>query len=206
MISPIKKSLCAAERHRKDVARARRRWIQQQGFLDTTRLVFIDETAITTNMVRVRGRCPRGERLVSHVPQGERKTITFIAGLRHNKMTAPMVIERAMDGPAFLSYIKECLGPTLKPGDTVVMDHCPIHKVSGVEEAIEACGARVEYLPKYSPDLNPIELSFSKFKAYLRKFAERTVPTLYRRVGAFVPTLSRAECRNYFRHAGYVSI
>src|SRR5262249_38963741 len=103
------------------------------------------------------------------------------------------------DGPAFLSYIKECLGPTLKPGDTVVMDHCPIHKVSGVEEAIEACGARVEYLPKYSPDLNPIELSFSKFKAYLRKFAERTVPTLYQRVGAFVPTLSRAECRNYFR-------
>ena len=157
-------------------------------------------------MVRVRGRCPRGERLVSHVPQGERKTITFIAALRHNKMTAPMVIERAMDGPAFLSYIKECLGPTLKPGDTVVMDHCPIHKVSGVEEAIEACGARVEYLPKYSPDLNPIELSFSKFKAYLRKFAERTVPTLYRRVGAFVPTLSRAECGNYFRHAGYVSI
>src|SRR5215475_5856667 len=169
MISPIKKSLCAAERHRKDVARARRRWIQQQGFLDTTRLVFIDETAITTNMVRVRGRCPRGERLVSHVPQGERKTITFIAGLRHNKMTAPMVIERAMDGPAFLSYIKECLGPTLKPGDTVVMDHCPIHKVSGVEEAIEACGARVEYLPKYSPDLNPIELSFSKFKALFAK-------------------------------------
>src|SRR5262249_17931248 len=126
---------------------------------DTTRLVFIDETAITTNMVRIRGRCPRGERLVSHVPQGERKTITFIAGLRHNRMTAPMVIERAMDGPPFLSYIEECLGPTLKPGDTVVMDHCPIHKVAGVEEAIEARGARVEYLPKYSPDLNPIELS-----------------------------------------------
>ena len=168
--------------------------------------MFIDETSITTNMVRVRGRCPRGERLVSHVPQGERRTITFIAGLRHNRMTAPMVIERAMDGPAFLSYIKECLGPTLKPGDTVVMDHCPIHKVAGVEEAIEARGARVEYLPKYSPDLNPIELSFSKFKAYLRKFSERTVRTLYRRVGAFVPILSRRECRNYFRHAGYVSI
>src|SRR6516165_7499285 len=95
-ISPIKKSLCAAERHRKDVARARRLWIRQQGFLDTTRLVFIDETAITTNMVRVRGRCPRGERLVGHVPQGEWKTITFIAGLRHNRMTAPMVIEGAM--------------------------------------------------------------------------------------------------------------
>jgi transposase len=143
---------------------------------------------------------------VCHVPQGERKTITFIAGLRQNRMTAPMVIERAMDGPAFLSYIKECLGPTLKPGDTVVMDHCPIHKVAGVEEAIEARGARVDYLPKYSPDLNPIELSFSKFKAYLRKFSERTIRTLYRRVGAFVPTLSRRECRNYFQHAGYVSI
>src|SRR6516225_6553082 len=110
MISPIKKSLCAAERHRKDVARARRRWIQQQGFLDTTRLVFIDETAITTNMVRVRGRCPRGERLVSHVPQGERKTITFIAALRHNKMTAPMVIERAMDGGLHSSAVVGLLG------------------------------------------------------------------------------------------------
>src|SRR6516162_6091860 len=96
MISP-----CAAERHRADVKRARREWIRQQGFLDTTRLVFIDETAITTNMVRIRGRCPRGERLVSHVPQGDWTTITFIAALRHNKMTAPMVIEGAMSGPAF---------------------------------------------------------------------------------------------------------
>jgi transposase len=168
--------------------------------------VFIDETAITTNMVRVRGRCPRGERLVSHVPQGEWKTITCIAGLRHDRMTAPMVIEGAMDGPAFLAYIEKYLGPTLRRGDTVVMDNCRVHKVAGVEEAIEARGARVEYLPKYSPDLNPIELSFSSFKAYLRKFAERTIPSLCKRVGAFVKGVSRAECRNYFRHAGYVSI
>ena len=206
MISPIKKSLCAADRHRKDVARARRLWIRQQGFLDTTRLVFTDETAITTNMVRVRGRCPRGERLVSHVPQGEWKTITFIAGLRHNRMTAPMVIEGAMNGAAFLAYIEQILGPTLKRGDIVGMDNCRVHKVAGVEEAIEARGARVEYLPAYSPDLNPIELSFSKFKAFLRKFAEQTIRALRRRVGAFVPTLSHAECRDYFRHAGYVSI
>ena len=102
-----KKSLCAAERHRADVKRARRDWIRQQGFLDTTRLVFIDETAITTNMVRVRGRCPRGERLVSHVPHGDWTTVTFIAGLRHNRMTAPMVIEGAMNGPAFLAYIEQ---------------------------------------------------------------------------------------------------
>jgi transposase len=206
MTSPLKKSLRAAERHRADVARARRRWIRQQGFLDTTRLVFIDETAISTNMVRVRGRCPRGERLISYTPLGEWKTITFIAGLRHNRMTAPMVLDGAMNGPAFLAYIKQCLGPTLRRGDTVVMDNCPVHKVAGVEEAIEARGATVEYLPAYSPDLNPIELPFSKFKAYLRKFSERTVRALSRRVGAFVPTLSRAECRNYFRHAGYVSI
>ena len=206
MTLPLKKSLCAAERHRTDVARARRRWIRQQGFLDTTRLVFIDETAITTNMVRVRGRCPRGERLISHVPQGEWKTITFIAGLRHNKMTAPMVIDGAMNGPAFLGYIEKCLGPTLRRGETVVMDNCPVHKVAGVKEAIERRGATVEYLPAYSPDLNPIELSFSKFKSYLRKFSERTARALCRRVGAFIPTLSRAECRNYFRHAGYVSI
>src|SRR5262249_21555390 len=136
MTSALKKSLCAAERHRADVARARRRWIRQQGFLDTARLVFIDETAITTNMVRVRGRCPRGKRLVCHVPQGEWKTITFIAGLRHDKMTAPMVMDGAMNGPAFLAYIERILGPTLKRGDIVAMDNCRVHKVAGVEEAI----------------------------------------------------------------------
>jgi len=141
-------------------------------------LVFIDETAIITNMVRVRGRCPRGERLVSHVPQGDWPTITFIAGLRHNKMTAPMVIEGAMNGPAFLAYIEQILGPTLKRGDIVVIDNLSVHKVAGVEEAIECRGARVEYLPKYSPDLNPIELSFSKFKAHLRKLSEQTIPAL----------------------------
>lgn len=206
MASALKKSLCAAERHRADVARARRRWIRQQGFLDTTRLVFIDETAINTNMVRARGRCPRGERLVSHVPQGEWKTITFIAGLRHNRMTAPMVIEGAMNGPAFVAYIEQCLGPTLRRGDTVAMDNCRVHKVAGVKEAIERRGAILEYLPAYSPDLNPIELSFSKFKAYLRKFSEQTVGALCRRAGAFLPTLSRVECRNYFRHSGYVSV
>jgi transposase len=121
-------------------------------------------------------------------------------------VTAPMVIEGAMNGPAFLAYIEQILGPTLKRGDIVMIDNLSVHKVAGVEEAIERRGARVEYLPKYSPDLNPIELSFSKFKVYLRKFSEQTIPALHRRVAAFIPTLSRAECRNYFRHAGYVSI
>jgi transposase len=206
MASPSKKSLRAAEQHRADVARARRRWIRQQGFLDTTRLVFIDETAVTTNMVRLRGRCSHGKRLISHVPQGEWRTITFVAALRHNKMTAPMVLDGPINGAAFVAYIEQCLAPTLKRGDIVVIDNLPAHKVLGVKEAIEAAGATLRYLPQYSPDLNPIEMPFSAFKAFLRKVSERTVRGLCRRIGSFVPTLSRAECRNYFRHAGYASI
>jgi transposase len=202
----FKKSLRAAEQHRADVARARRRWIRQQGYLDTTRLVFIDETAVTINMVRLRGRCPRGERLISHVPQGAWKTITFVAALRHNKMVAPMVLDGPINGAAFVAYIEQCLAPTLKRGDIVVIDNLPAHKVADVKDAIEAAGTTLQYLPQYSPDLNPIEMPFSKFKAFLRKAAERTVGGLCRRIRSFVPTVSRAECRNYFRHAGYVSI
>jgi transposase len=204
--SRSKKSLRAAEQHRADVARARRRWIRQQGYLDTTRLVFIDETAVTINMVRLRGRCPRGERLISHVPQGAWKTITFVAALRHNKMVAPMVLDGPINGAAFVAYIEQCLVPTLKRGDIVVIDNLPAHKVAGVKEAIEAAGATVQYLPRYSPDFNPIEMPFSKFKAFLRKVSERTVRGLCRRIGSFVRTVSRAECRNYFRHAGYASM
>jgi transposase len=202
----LKKSLRAAEQHRADVARARRRWIRQQGYLDTTRLVFIDETAVTTNMVRLRGRCSRGERLISHVPQGEWKTITFVAALRHNRMTAPMVLDGPINGAAFVAYIDQSLAPTLKRGDIVVMDNLPAHKVVGVKEAIEAAGATLQYLPQYSPDLNPIEMPFSAFKAFLRTVSERTVRGLCRRIGSFVPTLDRAQCRNYFRHAGYAPI
>jgi transposase len=206
MTSRSKKSLRAAEQHRADVARARRRWIRQQGYLDTTRLVFIDETAVTINMVRLRGRCQRGERLISHVPQGAWKTITFVAALRHNKMVAPMVLDGPINGAAFVAYIEQCLVPTLNRGDIVVIDNLPAHKVAGVKDAIEAAGATLQYLPQYSPDLNPIEMPFSKFKAFLRKAAERTVGGLCRRIRSFVPTVSRAECRNYFRHAGYASI
>src|SRR5712691_8045747 len=205
--SPLKKSLQAAERQRADVARARRRWIREQGMLDPARLVFLDETAVSTNMVRLRGRAPRGVRVIGRVPLGEWKTITFVAALRHNKMTAPMVIEGAMTGEIFLAYVQQCLVPTLRRNDIVVMDNLRAHKVSGIREAIEKAGATVRYLPKYSPDLNPIELSYSKFKAFLRKVAARTVPGLYRTIRSFVTTqLSAQECANYFRHAGYASI
>jgi transposase len=118
-------------------------------------------------MVRLRGRCSRGERLISHVPQGEWKTITFVAALRHNKMTAPMVLDGPINGAAFVAYIDQCLAPTLKRGDIVVIDNLPAHKVVGVKEAIEAAGATLQYLPQYSPDLNPIEMPFSAFKAFL---------------------------------------
>jgi transposase len=174
--------------------------------LDPARLVFIDETAVSTNLVRLRGRAPRGVRLIGHVPFGEWKTVTFVAALRHNKMTAPMMIEGAMNGEAFLAYVEQCLVPTLKRNDVVVVDNYAAHKVPGIREAIENARATLQYLPKYSPDLNPIEMAYSKFKEFLRKAAERTIPGLYRAIRSFVPQLSRRECASYFRHAGYISI
>ena len=117
----------------------------------------------------------------------------------------PMVIEQSMTGEVFRAYVEQCLVPTLRRNDIVVMDNLKAHKVAGVEEAIEQAGASVRYLPKYSPDLNPIELLYSKFKGYLRKAAERTVPGLRRAIRKFVPQLGAGECANYFSHAGYAS-
>jgi transposase len=163
--------------------------------------VFIDETCTNTAMVRLRGRAVRGERLVDYAPHGAWKTVTFVGALRQRGMTAPFVIEGAMNGPMFLAYVKQCLVPTLRRGETVLMDNLPVHKVAGVAEAIEAAGATLIYLPKYSPDLNPIELAFSKLKAHLRKAAEHTIPRLLRRIGCTVTQFSPQECRNFFRHA-----
>src|SRR6185369_11637415 len=153
--SRSKKVLQAAERERADVARARRRWIREQGTLGPARLVFIDETAVSTNMVRLRGRAPRGVRLIGRVPLGNWETITFVAALRHNKLTAPMVLEGAMSGEMFRAYVEQCLVPALKRGDVVVMDNFAAHKVPGVREAIEKAGATLRYLPKYSPTSIP---------------------------------------------------
>jgi transposase len=185
------------------VARARRRWMREQGMFDPARLVFIDETSANTKMVRLHGRCARGERLVGHVPQGHWKTITFVAALRWHGMRASQTIDGSMTGKKFLAYVERCLAPTLKHKDIVMIDNLPAHKAAGVREAIEARGATLRYLPKYSPDLNPIEMPFSKLKAHLRKAAERTIPRLRRRIGRFARTLSVREASNYFRHAGY---
>jgi transposase len=157
-------------------------------------------------MVRLNGRAPRGVRLIGQVPLGTWKTITFVAALRHNKMMAPMVIDGAMNGEIFLAYVEQCLVPKLRRGDIVMMDNLPAHKATGIEEAIERAGAMLRMLPKYSPDLNPIELPYSKFKALLRKVAARTVPGLVKAIRSFVSRLGAGECANYFRHAGYASV
>jgi transposase len=201
--SPLKKSLRAAEQKRADVARARRRWVREQGMLDPAHLVFIDETAVATNMVRLNGWNPRGERLVGDVPMGHWETVTFIAGFRRTGIVAPMLIKGAMNGESFLAYIEQCLVPTLKRKDIVVVDNVSFHKVAGVEEAIQARGAELRYLPQYSPEFNPIELVFHPLKALLRKAAERTIEGLERRVGSFIRALDPSECMGYFRHAGY---
>jgi transposase len=204
--SASKKSVRAAEQDRPDVAAARTAWAENQPKLDPTRLVFIDETGTSTNMARLRGRAPRGERLVSKVPHGHWKTTTFVAGLRANALTAPCVIDGPMNGDAFLAYVEQILVPTLKPGDIVVMDNLSSHKLPAIREAIEAAGARLLYLPPYSPDFNPIEQLFAKLKAALRKAAERSVESLWNRIAILLNIFSPNECANYFRNSGYASL
>jgi transposase len=174
-----------------------------QPSFNVKRVVFLDETAVTTKMVRQHGRAPRGERLVASVPHGHWKTLTFVAALRHDGLTAPYVIDGAMDGPSFVAYVEQVLVPMLRKGDTVFMDNLRTHKVDGVAAAIEAAGAKLRYTPAYSPDFNPIEQAFAKFKAALRKGAARTVPALTRLIRKTLNTFAPLECNNYIRHAGY---
>ena len=152
------------------------------------------------------GACAEGDRVIGTVPLGSWETITFVAALRHNKMTAPMVVEGAMTGEMFFAYIEQCLVSTLRRNDIVVIDNCRVHMGPAIRLAIERAHATLSYLPKYSPDLNPIELPYSKFKAFLRKVAARTIPGLTRAIRSFVPQLGPRECANYFRHVGYASI
>ena len=175
----------------------------EQPKLKAQRLVFIDETAVTTKMVRLYGRAPIGERLVAKVPHGHWKTLTLVAALRLDGVTAPYVIDGAMDGPAFIAYVEQVLAPTLRKGDIVFMDNLRTHKVAGVAAAIEAVGAKLRYLPAYSPDQNPIENVYSKLKACLRKGAARTVDALTTLVGCSIKVIAPSECASYFRHAGY---
>lgn len=156
-------------------------------------------------MARRFGRAPKGRRCIAAVPHGHWKTTTFIAGLRHDKITAPMVLDGPMTGEAFQMYIERFLCPTLTPGDVVIADNLSSHKVAGIRSAIEAVGARLVYLPPYSPDLNPIEKWFSKLKAWLRKIAARTAETLWKGIGDILDSVTATECLNYFKSSGYVN-
>lgn len=165
--------------------------------------MFIDETGATTKMTRRCGRSRRGERCRAPVPHGHWKTTTFVGALRTCGMTAPMVLDGAMHGGAFLAYVEQVLVPTLKPGDIVVMDNLPAHKPTAVREAIERTGAQLRFLPAYSPDFNPIEMAFAKLKAFLKKHAPRTIGELWDAVARGIDTFTPAECSNYFAAAGY---
>ncbi len=164
------------------------------------RYVFLDETGAHTKMARLYGWGPKSERVVSSVPHGHWQTTTFVGALRTTGLTAPLVIDGARNGELFLAYVQQQLVPTLTPGDIVLMDNLSSHPRAGIREAVEATLA---CLPPYSPDLNPIELLFSKLKSRLRKHAERTRDALSNPIGLLVSECRPDECRNYLRHAGY---
>ena len=188
------------------MARKRRRWKTHQGKLDPRRLVFIDETWAKTNMTRLRGWAPRGHRLPAKVPHGHWRTLTFLAALRCDRIDAPCVIDGPINGQRFTAYVEQFLVPTLAPGDIVVMDNLGSHKGQPVRRAIRAAGARLFFLPPYSPDLNPIEQVFAKLKTLLRKADERTVEATWRRIGSLLDAFEPDECARYIANAGYASI
>ena len=174
-----------------------------QDRIDPARLVFIDETWTKTNMAPLRGWSPRGQRLPAKVPHGRWTTMTFLAALRHDRVEAPWLIDGPIDGESFRLYIDKVLIPTLHPGDIVIMDNLGSHKSSAIRRALRAVGAKLFFLPKYSPDLNPIEMLFSKLKHGLRKAAKRSVDAVYQAVADLLPTVEPAECTNFFVKAGY---
>ena len=172
---------------------------------DPQRLVFIDETGTTTKMTRLRGRSPRGTRLEADAPFGHWKTQTFIAGLRCNELTAPWVLDGPMNRAAFDVYVETQLAPTLKPGDIVILDNLSSHKSAKAAKILKQRGAWFLFLPPYSPDLNPIEMAFSKLKAHLRATKARTIEALWKSIGDICSLYSQNECWNYLKTAGYVN-
>lgn len=174
-----------------------------QPLLEAPRLVFIDETATSTNMDRRYGRSPEGERLEAKIPHGHWKVITLVAALTVFGMQAAMTVDGALNGDLFVAYVEQVLVPTLKAGDVVILDNLSSHKRAEARQAIEACGASLIFLPAYSPDLNPIEMAFSKLKSILRTAKERTVEGLNRAIFATLEGFTPQECANFIAAAGY---
>jgi transposase len=200
-----KKTLLALEQARADVARRRQRWRSWQDGLDPRRLVFIDETWIKTNMAPLRGWGPKGKRLRGFAPHGRWRTLTFLGALRWDRLTAPCVFDGPINGSCFRAYVEQQLTAVLQPGDIVIMDNLGSHKSAAVRQTIRAAGARLWYLPPYSPDLNPIEQAFAKIKHWMRAAQKRTVDETWRHIGNLVEAITPAECQNYFANAGYAS-
>jgi len=195
--------VCAAEQDRPDIAAERTRWQEDQKQLDPKRLVFIDETWAKTNMAPTHGRCRRGQRLYAKVPHGHWKTTTFVAALRHDGITAPFVLDGPINGECFLAYVETVLVPTLSLGDIVPDRQSRLAQEPENPESDRGRGAELRFLPRYSPDLNPIEMAFSKLKTLLRKASERSVEALWTRIGELLSHFPQNECENYFRAAGY---
>jgi len=187
------------------VARRRVRWRSWQGHLDPKQLVFIDETWIKTNMAPLRGWGPKGKRLRAYAPHGHWRTLTFLGALRCDRLTAPCVFDGPINGQTFRAYVEQQLVPTLKPGDIVIMDNLGSHKSAVLRQIIKAAGARLWFLPPYSPDLNPIEQAFAKIKHWMRMAQKRSIPDTWRHIGALIDTITPDECANYLTNAGYAS-
>jgi transposase len=185
------------------VSRHRRRWRQRQRQVDPSRLVFIDETWTKTNMTRLHGWAPKGRRLIDKVPHGHWKTATFLAALRNDRIEAPCLFDGPFNSERFLAYVEQFLLPTLKRDDIVILDNLGSHKEKAVRAAVKAVGARLLFLPKYSPDLNPIEQLFSKVKTLVRKAAPRSLDAVSDAIANALAAVPRSECANYFTNSGY---
>lgn len=188
---------------RPKIARRREQWRKYQGRLDPARLVFVDETWAKTNMAPLRGWAPVGQRLRAKVPYGHWRTLTFIAALRHDRIDAPCVLDQPINAISFLAWVEQFLAPTLAPGDIVILDNLTSHKRPAVRAAIRATGARLLFLPPYSPDLNPIEQVFAKLKHLLRAAAERTKEDTWQRIGTLLDRFQPDECAAYLKNSGY---
>jgi transposase len=195
----------AREQDRPDVSRRRTQWRKYQDRINPTRLVFIDETWAKTNMTRTHGWARLGDRLVDKVPHGHWKTTTFLAALRHDRIDAPCLFDGPINGERFLAYVEQFLVPTLAPGDVVILDNLGSHKGVAVRRAIRKAGAKLIFLPKYSPDLNPIEQVFAKLKALLRKAEARTVAAVCDAIGQLLGSFTPKECANYLKNSGYAA-
>lgn len=198
-----KKTIHAAEQDRPDVAERRIAWRSWSKTVEPGRLIFIDETWAKTNMTRLRGRAPRGQRLIDKTPHGHWQTTTLIAALGIEGMRCATVVDGAVNGDVFEAFVEQVLLPALKPGDIVIMDNLSSHKRARVRELIEAARAQLRYLPPYSPDLNPIEMVFSKIKQLLRTLATRTQDVLWRSMQTVLDKVTPSDAINCFRHAGY---